>query len=83
MNDEPSVVEMSGDPYRAGIELQRLADLGYVVDLMLQDGTVTSGVLVGVSSTGLILDRWDGEQHCPVGDPIVIDLSEVQRVIVP
>jgi hypothetical protein len=83
MNEDATVVEVSRNPKGARSELERLCDDGLVADLILQDGTITSGVLLGISSTSLILDRWDENRHRPAGDPIVIAFSEVTRVVVP
>jgi hypothetical protein len=53
MGDDPTVVEVCGDPERARSQLRDLCDRGFVADLMLHDGTSISGVLIGVSSTSL------------------------------
>lgn len=56
---------------------------GYVVDLTLADGTCRSGVVIGVSSTAVILDEWDTAAHRPAGSPVVIEFGEIVRVVVP
>jgi hypothetical protein len=40
-------------------DLQPFCDAGMVADIGLIDGTCTTGVLIGASSSALILDHWD------------------------
>ena len=83
-DDEPPVViEADGNLSTLMSALQPLCDLGQVCDFTLRDGTEWSAVLVGVSSTGLIVDRWDGDNRRPAGDPHVLELTAIQRIIVP
>jgi hypothetical protein len=63
--------------------IQPLCDLGFVVDFVLDDGSCLSGVLLGVSSSALIVDRWDGHAHRPAGEPAVVDLDELVMIRVP
>ena len=58
-------------------------EVGLVANLTLMDGTECSAVLIGVSSTALILDRWDRSRHAPAGDPFTLDLGSVAEVVVP
>ena len=64
-------------------ELQPLCDAGCACDLTLHDGTELAAVLVGVSSTALILDRWDSRHQGPAGDPFTVGLAALRRVVVP
>jgi hypothetical protein len=56
---------------------------GMVVDLALTDGSKLTGVVLGVSPTAVILDRWGEAEGGPAGDPIVCDLAEIVTVDVP
>ncbi len=58
-------------------------DVGFVADITLTDGTECSVVLVAMSSTALILDRWKQSRHGPAGDPLTLDLGSVAEVVVP
>ncbi|HVX20447.1 MAG TPA: hypothetical protein VHB02_03795 [Acidimicrobiales bacterium] len=82
MNDLPVTIEVD-DLASLVHELQPLCDHGFVCDLILRDGTQVSAVLIGVSSTALIADHWDTDQRRPAGDPFVVDLATVRRVVVP
>jgi hypothetical protein len=64
-------------------ELQVHCDAGMVADIALIDGTSTTGVLIGVSSTALILDRWDEQARRPAGDPFTLALDLVAKVVIP
>lgn len=82
VDDDPLVIEVDAVPELVRA-LQPLCDLGYICDFTLRDGTEASAVLVGISSTALILDRWDDLRHRPAGDPFVLELAAVRRVVVP
>lgn len=64
-------------------QIQPLCDAGYVADLTLRDGSVRTVLLIGVSTTALIVDRWDAQLHRPANDPSTVHLAEVARVVVP
>lgn len=88
--DCPAVHDESATVIKAGSDLTQLVkeippycDAGMVADMVLIDGTSTTGVLIGVSSTALILDGW-GEQACrPAGDPFTLALDLVTKVVIP
>ncbi len=63
--------------------LEQAWDVGFVANVTLMDGTEFSAVLIGVSSTALILDRWDRSRHAPAGDPFTLELRSVSEVVVP
>jgi hypothetical protein len=63
--------------------LEQAWDVGFVADITLTDGTNCSAVLIAMSSTGLILDHWDGFGHAPAGDPFMLELSSIAEVVVP
>jgi len=56
-DDSASVITAGTDLSRFIQELQPFCDAGMVADLDLIDGTRTTGVLIGVSSSVLILGR--------------------------
>jgi hypothetical protein len=82
MGAEPTTVDLS-DVRRARADLQLLCDRGYVADIGLVDGSEVSAVLIGLSSTSLILDRWDSDHRRPAGDPFVMELSRISVLQVP
>ena len=63
--------------------LEQAWDVGLVADITLMDGTECSAVLIAMSSTALILDRWDRSRHAPAGDPFTLELRSVAEVVVP
>jgi hypothetical protein len=82
-DEPPGVIEADGDLSALIDALQPLCDLGQVCDFTFRDGTRASAVLVGVSTTGLIVDHWDGENRRPAGDPYVLELVTIRRVVIP
>ena len=82
-DDAPVVIEADTDLSALIRDLQPLCDLGYVCDFTLRDGLRVSAMLVGVSLTSTIVDHWDSVRYRPVGDPFVLDIAAVQRVVVP
>jgi hypothetical protein len=58
-------------------------DVEGVADITLTDGSQCSGVLIGVSSSASILDRWDDTRRAPAGDPFTLDLAAVAVVVIP
>jgi hypothetical protein len=62
--------------------LEQAWDVGFVADIALVDGTECSAVLIAISSTALILDRWDRSRRGPAGDPFTLDLRSVAEVVV-
>jgi hypothetical protein len=81
MEEGPTIIEVTGDPTLAKPALEPMC--GYVVNLILLDGTALSGVLLGVNSTALILDRWDQDTHRPASDPLVVDLCLLESITIP
>jgi len=63
--------------------LEQAWDVGLVADVTLMDGTECSAVLIAMSSTALILDRWDRSRHAPAGDAFTLELRSVAEVVVP
>jgi hypothetical protein len=63
--------------------LEQVWDIGLVADITLTDGTECSAVLITMSSTALILDRWDRSGHGPAGDPFTLELRSIAEVVVP
>lgn len=63
--------------------LEQALEVGFVADTTLADGTECSAVLIAMSSTALILDRWDRSRRAPTGDPFTLELRSVAEVIVP
>jgi hypothetical protein len=83
MDDEPTVIEVASDLDGARKVLVGLCDHGFVSDFELEDGSSGTYVLIGVSSSALIVDKWDSDLHRPASDPCVIELSAVRRIVVP
>jgi hypothetical protein len=67
--------------FRSRLELAW--DVGFVADLILVDGSECSAVLIAMSATALILDRWDQHRRVPAGDPFTLELCTVAEVVVP
>jgi hypothetical protein len=63
--------------------LEKAWEAGFVADITLVDGTECSAVLIAMSSTALILDRWDRSRRAPAGDPFTLELRSVAEVVVP
>lgn len=63
--------------------LEQAWDIGLVADITLTDGTECSAVLIAMSWTALILDRWDRIRQAPAGDPFTLELRSVAEVVVP
>lgn len=82
-DDAPEILVAGTDPRELVHQLQPLCDLGLVCDVTMRDATAVSAVLVGVSSTALIVDRWDSTERRPAGDPYVMPLAAIDRVAVP
>jgi hypothetical protein len=83
MSENEAVVEVKDNLIEARRQLEKLCDQRYVVDCVMVGSTITAGVLLGVSSTALILDQWDSRNHRPAGDPMVVELTSIIRIIVP
>jgi hypothetical protein len=58
-------------------------EVGLVANIVLLDGRNCSAVLIGISSTALILDHWDKSRRGPAGNPFTLDLTSVVEVKVP
>lgn len=83
VQDESATVIKAGTDLSQFVkELQPYCDAGMVADLDLIDGTRTTGVLIGVSSSALILDRWDGQARRPAGNPFTLALDLVSEVVI-
>ena len=79
MSSDPlEVIEPDPGSQFSAERLQHI--VGYAVELKLQNGSAVSAVVVAVSESALILNRWDDREHCPVSDPFVIETSEVQTI---
>jgi hypothetical protein len=79
-NDElPEVIK--GTP-RSELIRQLEKNAGMVADFHLADGSFTTGVIQGTSSSGVILDLWDEQRHCPKSEPWVLDLYEIATVVI-
>lgn len=81
--DDPTVINLLSDLDHARAMLKSCCDHGYVADLKMKDGKTITAVLIGLSSTSLILDQWDGLRHRPAGDPFVLELQAIAEVMVP
>ena len=54
-----------------------------VLDLELLDGTTRGGVLSAVNAEILILENWGGAESSPNGDPLVVRIELVRRILIP
>ena len=79
--DPEERIAVGDDPASALAQLQAMA--GLVTDITLSDDTRVSAVLIGVSSSALILDSWDDVRHRPSGDPFVLNIEEVKCLVFP
>lgn len=84
MTDEPEVIDCRGVA-RCDLvaRIQTLCDLRQVADFVQDDQSVLSGVLLGVSPSAVIIDRWDDSAHRPAGDPMTIWLDDLMELRVP
>jgi hypothetical protein len=82
-DDSASVIKAGTNLADLVKQLQPFCDAGMVADIDLIDGTRTTGVLIGVSSSALILDRWDEQARRPAGDPFTLALDLVLEVVIP
>lgn len=57
--------------------------MGMVLDLELLDGTTRGGVLSAVNAEILILENWGGAESSPNGDPLVVRIELVRRILIP
>jgi hypothetical protein len=62
-------------------QLEKIA--GMVADFHVIDGSLTTGVVLGTSSSAVILDLWDEAKRRPKGEPWVLDLSQISAVVIP
>ena len=76
-------ITAGADQERFRRNVERLWDPGYVADILLRDGTTTSAVLIGISKTALILDRWDSSRGQPSGDPFTLAIWLVAEIAIP
>ena len=81
--DDPTVINLLSDLDHARALLKSCCDHGYVADLKMKNGKTITAVLIGLSSTSLILDQWDGLRHGSAGNPFVLELQAIAEVIVP
>jgi len=63
--------------------LEQSWDVGFVADITLMDSTECSVVLIAMSSTALILDRWDRSRRAPAGDHFTLESRSVAGVVFP
>jgi hypothetical protein len=82
-DESATVIKVGTDLSQLVRDLQPYCDAGMVADVDLIDGTSTTGVLIGVSSSALILDRWDGRARRPAGNPFTLALDMVAEVVIP
>jgi hypothetical protein len=82
-DDSASVIKAGTDRSQLVQELLPFCDAGMVADIDLVDGTSTTAVLIGVSSSALILDRWDGQAVRPASNPFTLALDLVSQVVIP
>jgi hypothetical protein len=82
-NESVSVIRAGPDLSQLVRELQPYCDAGMVAEIGLADGTMTTGVLIGVSSSALILDHWDEQARRPGGNPFTVALNLVSEVVIP
>ena len=82
-DDSASVVKAGTDLTKLVQELLPFCDAGMVADIDLVDGTSITAVLIGVSSSALILDRWDGKSLRPASNPFTLALDLVSQVVIP
>lgn len=75
-------IRSDGDNDEFRRRLERSWVVGFVADISLVDGTEVSAVLIGISSSALILDRWDGVVRAPAGDPFTLEYAVVAEVSV-
>lgn len=62
--------------------LEQSWEPGFVADIFTIDGQVISAVLIVISRTSLILDRWDCLTGTPAGDPFTLNLRTVSEIVV-
>jgi tetratricopeptide (TPR) repeat protein len=79
---EDWTIEFARDPKEALAELQQVADVGLVVDIELRNATNLSGVLIGATESGLLLEAWNEDLDAPGGDPVTAALSDVVRITI-
>jgi hypothetical protein len=84
MSEDPAtIIRSEGDLINLVWKLEPFCDAGSVADISTTNGLTITGVLIGVSSTALILDHWDNQAHRPAGDPFTIALELVSEVVMP
>jgi len=54
-----------------------------VVDLELRVGDTLCGVLGALNSDVLILEQWDDSSRGPNGDPFIVQIESVRRIVIP
>jgi|SRR5580704_9617439 hypothetical protein len=54
--------------------------VGYAADIDLHGGTKLCGVIVAVSTTSLIIERWDSVIHATNGELSTVAIDSVARI---
>jgi hypothetical protein len=78
-NVPPEVIEPEPGSRLSAERLEQI--VGYAVDLRTLDVTTVSGVVIAVSDSVLILEKWDADLHLPAGDLFVIELVAIRVVV--
>jgi hypothetical protein len=79
----PVRITAHGGVEKFRLQLGKFWNVGFVADVSLIDGSVVPAVLIAISSTALILDRWDIPNRAPAGDPLTLALAVMTEVNVP
>jgi hypothetical protein len=74
------VIEAGVEGFRAD-QLERY--VGYVATIDLNHGPQLCGVIVAVSATSLIIERWDPALRATYGDFSKLDIDSVRRISLP
>jgi hypothetical protein len=74
------MLEAGTEGFRAD-QLER--HVGYVADIDLHGGTKLCGVIVAVSTTSLIIERWDSTIHATNGELSTHAIDSVARISLP
>jgi hypothetical protein len=77
----PEVIKVGPPGPELICRLEKIA--GMVADFHLLDESRMTGVVLGISSSAVILDLWDEERRRPKGEPWLLDFSEIATVVIP
>jgi hypothetical protein len=83
MDESETVIKVETDLLQLVREIQPFCDAGMVADIGLTDGSEVAVVLIGVSSSALIVDRWDDQTRGPAGDPFTLALDVISQAVIP